>query len=53
MEFYKFDVAILNIMLFGYFMAGKLRKKGGHKMAKKQNFQNLFIKFVELLQTKF
>ena len=66
MEFYKFDVAILKSLLFGYFMLGKLPKMAAildfwhvssHEMAKKQNFQNSYIKFVELrtekLQTKF
>ena len=63
MEFYKFCVAISKILLFGHFLAGKLPKKGGHildyghEIAEKQNFQNLYINFVELhtenLQTKF
>ena len=30
MEFYKFDVAILKILLLGHFIAGKLPKNGGH-----------------------
>ena len=62
MELYKFGVAILKILLFGHFMAGNVPKMpflafSSHKMAKKQNFQNRYTKFVELhiekLQTKF
>ena len=30
MEFYKYNVAILKILLLGHFIAGKLPKKGGH-----------------------
>ena len=44
MEFYKFIVANFEILLFGYFMNGKVPKKAaildsGHKLAKKQNFR--------------
>ena len=66
MKFFKCGVAILKILLFGNFKAGKLPKMvaildfwhvSSHKMAKKQNFPNRFTKFVELytekLQTKF
>ena len=55
MELYKFDAAILKILIFGHFMAGNVPKS--NMAAIFDSFQNRYIKFVELhtekLQTKF
>ena len=54
--FHKSDVGIFEILLFRQFMGEKLPKMAAildfcqffaHKMAKKQNFENSYIRFVE------
>ena len=51
--FDKFDAAILKIFLFGQLMAQIKKWRPywifGHKMTKKQNFQNRYIEFVKCM----